>query len=110
MLVVTWAGAGFVPLFQQMQQLGVFDNMVVATGMGDNQTMAKGYADAVGSVGVSVYHYTLFDNPINNWLVAAAQGEVQQPARPVHRGRLHRGADAGQGARTPPTATRRPTA
>ena len=68
-LVVTWAGAGFVPLFQQMQQLGVFKSMVVATGMGDNQTMAKGYADAVGSVGVSVYHYALFDNPVNNWLV-----------------------------------------
>jgi hypothetical protein len=28
--------------------------MVVGTGMGDNQTMAKGYAGAVGSVGVSV--------------------------------------------------------
>ncbi|HET9493924.1 MAG TPA: substrate-binding domain-containing protein [Chloroflexia bacterium] len=67
-LIVTWAGAGFVPLFQQMQQLGIFDSMVVATGMGDNQTLAKGYADAVNSVGVSVYHYALFDTPANKWL------------------------------------------
>ena len=68
-LIVTWAGAGFAPLFQQMGQLGVFDEMVVGTGVGDNQTLAAGYADAVGSVGIQVYHYTLPDNEINDWLV-----------------------------------------
>ncbi len=78
-LIVTWAGTGFVPLFQQMQQLGVFDSMTVATGMGDNQTMAKGYADAIGSVGVSVYHYTLYDNPINNWLVEQHKAKYNTP-------------------------------
>ena len=68
-VIVTWAGAGFAPLFQQMSQLGVFDEMVVGTGVGDNQTLAAGYADAVGSVGVQVYHYTLPDNDVNDWLV-----------------------------------------
>lgn len=68
-LIVTWAGAGFVPLFQQMQQLGVFDEMVIGTGIGDNQTLAAGYADAIGSTGIVVYHYTLPDNPVNDWLV-----------------------------------------
>ena len=68
-LIVTWAGAGFAPLFQQMGQLGVFDEMVVGTGVGDNQTLAAGYADAIGSMGIQVYHYTLPDNEINNWLV-----------------------------------------
>ena len=68
-VIVTWAGAGFAPLFQQMGQLGVFDEMVVGTGVGDNQTLAAGYADAVGSVGIQVYHYTLPDNEINDWLV-----------------------------------------
>jgi branched-chain amino acid transport system substrate-binding protein len=67
-LIVTWSGAGFVPMFQQMQQLGVFDVMEVATGFGDNQTLAQGYADAVNSVGVVVYHYSLYDNPINDYL------------------------------------------
>lgn len=67
-LIVTWSGTGFVPMFQQMQQLGVFDVMTVATGFGDNQTMVNGYTDAIGSVGVSVYHYSLFDNPVNQWL------------------------------------------
>ncbi|MDQ3929691.1 MAG: substrate-binding domain-containing protein [Chloroflexota bacterium] len=78
-LVVTWAGTGFVPLFQQMQQLGIFDSMVVATGMGDNQTLAKGYADAIGSVGVSVYHYSLFDTPVNNWLVEKHRAKYNTP-------------------------------
>ncbi|MCW1970607.1 MAG: substrate-binding domain-containing protein, partial [Anaerolineae bacterium] len=69
-LVVTWAGTGFVPMFQQMQQLGVFKSMVVATGMGDNASMKAGYGTATGSVGVSVYHYSLFNNAENNALVA----------------------------------------
>jgi branched-chain amino acid transport system substrate-binding protein len=78
-LIVTWAGAGFAPLFQQMSELGVFDEMVVGTGIGDNQTIAAGYADAVGSVGINVYHYTLPDNPINNWLVERHQEEYGSP-------------------------------
>jgi branched-chain amino acid transport system substrate-binding protein len=78
-LVVTWAGTGFVPLFQQMQQLGIMDKMVVGTGMGDNQTMAAGYADAIGSVGVSVYHYSLFDNDVNNWLVEQHKAKYNTP-------------------------------
>ncbi len=67
-LIVTWSGTGFVPMFQQMTQLGVFKAMSVATGFGDNQTLAKGYADAVNSVGVVVYAYSLFDTPENKYL------------------------------------------
>ncbi len=67
-LIVTWSGAGFVPMFQQMTQMGVFKQMAVATGMGDNQTLAKGYADALNSVGVVVYHYSLFNTPANKYL------------------------------------------
>lgn len=68
-LIVTWAGASFVPLFTQMQQLGIFKNMVVGTGMGDNQSLKGSYGPAIGSVGITVYHYTLPKNPINDWLV-----------------------------------------
>ena len=69
-VIVTWAGAGFTPLFKQMTQLGLFDSMTVATGFGDNQTLAAGYADAVGSIGLGIYHYTQYNNPVNNWLTA----------------------------------------
>jgi len=68
-LVVTWAGAGFVPLFTQMQQLGVFKAMQVYTGMGDNQTLKSGYSFATGSSGLIVYHYGLPKNAVNDWLV-----------------------------------------
>jgi branched-chain amino acid transport system substrate-binding protein len=78
-LIITWAGAGFAPLFQQMSQLGVFDEMIIGTGVGDNQTLAAGYADAIGSVGIQVYHYTLPDNPINDWLVEEHVKEYGTP-------------------------------
>jgi branched-chain amino acid transport system substrate-binding protein len=78
-LIITWAGAGFAPMFQQMTQLGVFDEMVVGTGVGDNQTLAAGYADALGSVGIVVYHYTLPDNEINDWLVQRHMEEYGTP-------------------------------
>ncbi|MEO8288063.1 MAG: substrate-binding domain-containing protein [Chloroflexota bacterium] len=78
-LIVTWAGAGFTPLFQQMQQLGIFDQMVVATGFGDNQTLAKGYAEAINSVGVSVYHYSMYDYKVNQWLVQKHQEKFKSP-------------------------------
>ncbi len=78
-LIVTWAGAGFVPLFTQMQQLGVFKAMGVYTGMGDNQTLKSGYTFATGSSGLIVYHYTLPKNPINDWLVQKHQDKVKAP-------------------------------
>ncbi len=78
-LIVTWAGAGFAPMFQQMSQLGVFDEMVVGTGVGDNQTLAAGYADAIGVVGVQVYHYSLPNNEINDWLVTRHMEEYGTP-------------------------------
>ncbi len=78
-LIVSWAGAGFAPMFQQMSQLGVFDEMTVGTGVGDNQTLAAGYADAVGVVGVQVYHYTLPNNEINDWLIERHMEEYGTP-------------------------------
>lgn len=78
MLIVTWAG-NFTPLFTQMQQLGLFKAMTVATGMGDNQALKAGYANALDSVGVSVYHYTLPKNAINDWLIAKHKEKYGTP-------------------------------
>jgi branched-chain amino acid transport system substrate-binding protein len=41
--------------------------------------MSQGYADAEGSVGVSVYHYSLYDNEINSWLVEQHQERFGTP-------------------------------
>jgi branched-chain amino acid transport system substrate-binding protein len=78
-LIVTWAGAGFVPLFTQMQQLGVFKAMAVYTGMGDNQTLKSGYTFATGSSGLIVYHYTLPKNAVNDWLVQKHKEKFKAP-------------------------------
>jgi len=78
-LIVTWAGASFVPLFQQMQQLGVFKAMTVYTGIGDNQTLKTGFTAAVGVKGINVYHYTLPKNAINDWLVQKHTEKFKTP-------------------------------
>ncbi len=78
-LIVTWAGAGFVPLFTQMQQLGVFKAMTVYTGIGDNQTLKTGYTAAVGVKGINVYHYTLPKTAVNDWLVQKHKEKFKTP-------------------------------
>lgn len=78
-LMVTWAGNNFPRLFQQMQEQGVLDKLTLATGFGDNVTLPTVYKDAVGSVGMIAYHYTLPKNPVNDWLVAEHQKQFNSP-------------------------------
>lgn len=68
-LFVTWAGASFVPLFKQMQEQGIFEEKTVATGFGDNVSMPQVYTNAVGSVGMIAYHYSLPKTEANDFLV-----------------------------------------
>lgn len=77
-LFLTWAGTGYVTLFQQLADLGALDAMRVATGFGDNASFAAVYGAAVGQIGLNVYHYTAADTEINKWLTEkhlAAYGE-----------------------------------
>ncbi len=67
-LFLTWAGTGYVTLFQQLEDLGALEDMTVATGYGDNASFAAVYGAALGQIGLNVYHYTVPDNPINDWL------------------------------------------
>ena len=78
-LMVTWAGANFPRLFQQMQEQGILEKLTLATGFGDNQTLPLVYTDAVGSVGMIAYHYTLPDNEVNDWLVERHMEEFGSP-------------------------------
>ena len=78
-LMVTWAGNNFPRLFQQMQEQGVLDKLTLATGFGDNVTLPTVYKDAVGSVGMIAYHYTLPKNAVNDWLVAEHQKQFGAP-------------------------------
>ena len=71
--LVTWAGGGFVPLLQAATDLGVLENSVLAAGFVDNVVMPAFFSNAIGSTSGILYHYTLPDNEINDYLVAQVQ-------------------------------------
>lgn len=68
-LFLTWSGIGYVTLFQQLTDMGTLDAMTVSTGFGDNASFAAVYGNAVGTVGLNVYHYTVPTNEVNDYLV-----------------------------------------
>lgn len=77
--IVTWAGGGFVPLAQAAADLGVTDEKVMAAGFVDNIVMPVFFSNSIGQTSGILYHYTLPDNPINDWLI---QREAQDGAIP----------------------------
>lgn len=78
-LFLTWAGTGYVTLFQQLSDLGALDKMRVATGYGDNASFAAVYGAAVGQIGLNVYHYTAADTEINKWLTEKHLEKYNEP-------------------------------
>jgi branched-chain amino acid transport system substrate-binding protein len=76
--IVTWAGAGFVPMFQAAQELGVNDKMALGASIANNATVAI-YAPALGQNSGILYHYTLPKNPINDWLVTEDKARYNSP-------------------------------
>lgn len=78
-LFLTWAGTGYVTLFQQLADLGALDKMRVATGYGDNASFAAVYGSAVGQIGLNVYHYSVPKNEVNDWLVKRHFEDFKEP-------------------------------
>ncbi len=78
-LIVTWAGGGFVPLLQAATDLGVTDEIPIAAGFVDNVVMPAFFSNAIGSTSGILYHYTLADNEINDWLVAQTTERFEVP-------------------------------
>ena len=74
--LVTWAGGGFVPMMQAAQELGVLEEMDMASAFIDNTLMPTFFANAVGSTSGILYHYTLPDNEANDFLVAQVQEDL----------------------------------
>jgi branched-chain amino acid transport system substrate-binding protein len=73
--LVTWAGGGFVPMMQAATELGVFDEMSMASGFVDNVVMPAFFSNAIGQTSGILYHYTAPNNPINDWLVEQTQAQ-----------------------------------
>jgi branched-chain amino acid transport system substrate-binding protein len=78
-LIVTWAGGGFVPLVQAANDLGVTDEIPIAAGFIDNVVMPAFFADAIGTTSGILYHYTLANNEINDWLVEQSSDRFDVP-------------------------------
>lgn len=78
-VVVTWAGAGAVTLFQQIAELGVYDRMLVFTGIGDIPSLRAMGTESGGLVGIVAYYHQLPDHPINDWLVRRHYEEYGEP-------------------------------
>ena len=81
--IVTWAGGGFVPMFQSAKELGVLDTMGMGASYFDNKTMAAIFgpvADQMtGQASGILYHYTAPDNAINDWLVEQVKARYNEP-------------------------------
>ncbi|MFK8839031.1 hypothetical protein SL617_31035, partial [Klebsiella michiganensis] len=39
----------------------------------------RGYAEAINSVGLGIYHYSMYDNTVNNWLVQKHKEKHRTP-------------------------------
>jgi branched-chain amino acid transport system substrate-binding protein len=71
--LVTWAGGGFIPLLQSAEELGLLDQSALAASFIDNVAQPAFFANAIGTTSGILYHYTLPDNEINDWLVEQVQ-------------------------------------
>ncbi|MBN1138189.1 MAG: ABC transporter substrate-binding protein, partial [Anaerolineae bacterium] len=67
--IVTWAGGGFVPMFQQADELGLLDELGMGASFFDNLTMQAIFAPAIGQTSGILYCWQCPDNEINDWLV-----------------------------------------
>lgn len=77
--IVTWAGGGFIPMFQAAQELGVLDSMGLGASFFDNNTMPAVFGPLIGKTSGILYHYTLPDNEINDWLVEKIKADYDTP-------------------------------
>ncbi len=77
--IVTWAGGGFVPMFQTAQELGLMDDLGIGASFFDNLTMQAIFGPVVGQTSGILYHYDLPDNPINDFLTDKVTAEAGTP-------------------------------
>ncbi|MGB1288153.1 MAG: substrate-binding domain-containing protein [Aggregatilineales bacterium] len=67
--IVSWAGDGTVTLFQQIDELGIADDITIIGAFNSNEIVAAQDPSTIGTVSWMIYHYSLPDNDINDWMV-----------------------------------------
>jgi branched-chain amino acid transport system substrate-binding protein len=75
--IVTWAGGGFVPMFQAAAELGVLDSMGLGASFFDNLTMQAIFQPIVGQTSGILYCHQCPDNTINDWLVQETRARYE---------------------------------
>jgi ABC-type branched-subunit amino acid transport system substrate-binding protein len=83
-VILVWAGASGVTLIKQAFDLGVFDKMGLIQGTDTNYHVALGNLAIQDTVAYIVYHYTLPDNEINDWMVEQHMRATSRP-KPIRR-------------------------
>ncbi len=68
-VIITWAGASGATLFNQMADLGLQDEMGMLTGGNSNDIQELLQTNTTGDRGFIVYHYTLPDTEVNDWMI-----------------------------------------
>jgi branched-chain amino acid transport system substrate-binding protein len=68
-VVITWAGATGINLFQQIQDLGLQEDVAIIRAFNSNDIEAPTNKADEGVIGFTIYHYTFPDNEINDWLI-----------------------------------------
>lgn len=74
-VVITWAGATGVTLFQQINDLNLNDEVPLLRAFNSNDIEIPTNDSDEGLTGFVIYHYTLPDNEINDWLVERHEEE-----------------------------------
>lgn len=68
-LLPIWAGDTTVALFQQIDELGVNEAMAIVAAFNSNDIIAFNDPSTIGTASWIVYHYTLPNNDVNDWMV-----------------------------------------
>ena len=77
--IVTWAGAGFIPMIKAAKDVGLTDKLAMGSSIANNATVAPFYATAVGQNSGILYHYTAPKNAINDWLIKEIKARYKEP-------------------------------
>jgi branched-chain amino acid transport system substrate-binding protein len=67
--IITWIGSSTGALFQQALEAGIEPEQIITGFYSNDMTHVFSSLAEIGVVGPIIYHYSLPDNPVNNWLV-----------------------------------------
>jgi len=79
-LLPIWAGDSTIALFQQIDELGVADEMAVVAAFNSNDIVAVSDPSTIGNVSWIVYHHSFPETEANDWMVERHAALFANPA------------------------------